>query len=42
MLWLDLVDIAYFIIGGLVGAFVMAVLTIFKCDDCRSGRYIDE
>lgn len=42
MLWLDLIDIIYFIVGGCVGAFVMAALAVSKCDDCRSRRYIDE
>lgn len=42
MLWLDLIDIIYFVVGGFVGAFVMAALTVSKCDDCRSRRYFDE
>lgn len=42
MLWVDLIDILFFIIGGLVGAIVMSALAISKCDECRSRRFEDE
>ena len=42
MLWLDLIDILYFIVGGLVGAIVMSALAVSKCDECRARRFEDE
>lgn len=42
MLWLDLIDIVFFIAGGLVGAVVMSALAVSKCDECRSRRFDDE
>ena len=42
MLWVDLIDILFFIIGGLVGAIVMSALAVSRCDECRSRRLDDE
>ena len=35
MLWIDLIDIGFFIVGGLFGAIVISLLTVSKCDECR-------
>lgn len=35
MLFFDLIDIGFFIVGGLVGAIVISLLTISKCDECK-------
>ena len=42
MLWFDLIDIMFFIAGGLIGAIVMSALAASTCDECRSRRYFDE
>lgn len=42
MLWFDLIDIMYFIVGGLVGAIVMSALAVSRCDECRERGDIDE
>ena len=42
MLWLDLIDIMFFIVGGLVGALVVSLLTVSKCDECREERRRNE
>lgn len=42
MLWFDLIDIIFFIAGGLIGAIVMSALAAASCDECRSRRYNDE
>ena len=39
MLWLDLIDIIFFVAGVLFGAVVMAALDASTCDECR--RYKD-
>lgn len=38
MLWVDLIDIGFFIVGGLIGAIVVSLLTVSKCDECREER----
>ena len=35
MLFFDLIDIGFFIVGGLFGAIVVSLLTVSKCDECR-------
>lgn len=42
MLWLDLIDIMFFIVGGLVGGLVMSLLAVTKCDECREERSNNE
>ena len=41
MLWFDLIDIMFFIAGGLIGAIVMSALAASACDECRSRRCCD-
>ena len=41
MLWLDLIDILFFIAGGLIGAIVMSALAVSTCDECRNSN-VDE
>ncbi len=42
MLWFDLIDIMFFIAGGLIGAIVMSALSVSACDECRSRRCEDD